>query len=328
MTPIKPAHFTSEYASYLYSFVEEKRRCGYKYNGEVKELQRFDRFLSANSQSPNNYSENVIYTWLSKRANESAKTFSIRNSVYRQFYGYLTQESSIPLIPIPPAAREKIHGSGFTPYIFSHDEINRIFSAIDNEKNQSRTFVKCAPLLFRILYATGLRINEALSLRIGDVSFENGYLIVLESKNNDSRLVPVSPGLLKRIENYLLGVDYDRESPLFLSSTGNHVSDSSAYDWYRWILWRAGIPHHGRGKGPRLHDLRHTFAVHSLQSAIEKGIDPNAFIPLLSVYLGHKSIAATERYLRLTAEAYPYLTAEMDKIMNRIVPEVTDYEER
>ena len=206
-----------------------------------------------------------------------------------------------------------------------YDDVATAF--IDNETARGKTFMKCAPLLFRILYATGLRINEALSLRIGDISFENRCLIVLESKNNDSRLVPVSQSLLQRIEKYLSALDYDEKFPLFSSSSGNYVSDSCAYEWYRWILWRAGIPHHGRGKGPRLHDLRHTFAVHSLQSATEKGMDPNAFIPLLSVYLGHKSISATERYLRLTAEVYPYLTAEMDRIMNHIIPEVTDYEE-
>lgn len=328
MTPIQSAFFNSEYASYLYDFVEAKRRCGYKYNGEVKELQRLDRFLLSNTQTPSDHSDEIIYSWLARKANESIKTFSTRNSVYRQLYGYLTSENADPLLPVPPAAREKIHGNGFTPYIFPHDEIDRIFSAIDNEDTRGNTFKKCAPLLFRILYATGLRINEALSLRIGDVSFERKCLIILESKNNDSRLVPVSQSLMCRIEKYLSGLNYDETTPLFLSSSGKHVSDSCAYEWYRWILWRAGIPHRGRGKGPRLHDFRHTFAVHSLQAAIEKGLDPNAFIPLLSVYLGHKSIAATERYLRLTAEAYPYLTAEMDKIMNHIIPEVTDYEER
>lgn len=328
MIPIKPAYFTSEYSSYLYSFVESKRRCGYKYNGEVKELQRLDRFLSSNSQTPDDHSENVIYTWLSKKSNESVKTFSTRNSVYRQLYGYLALENDEPPLPIPPSARERIHGNGFTPYIFSHDEINRMFSAIDNEKNCSKSFLKYAPLLFRLLYATGLRINEALSLRMEDISFEKGCLVVLESKNSNSRLVPMSASLQERVKKHIEGIDKSKETPLFQSSSGSQLSDSSAYGWYRWILWRAGIPHHGRGKGPRLHDFRHTFAVHSLQSAIEKGIDPNAFIPLLSVYLGHKSLSATERYLRLTAEVYPYLTAEMDKIMNHIIPEVKDYEER
>ena len=328
MTPVQPAHFYSDYAPHLYEFVESKRRSGFKYNGEVKELQRFDRFLTANSQSPNNMSDDVIYGWLSKREDESDKTFSTRNSIYRQLYGYLASENNSPILPVPPEAREKIHGSGFTPYIFTHEEIKRLFSAVDNETGRDKVFTRCTPLLFRTLYGTGLRINEALSLRVGDVLLDKGFLVILEAKNDDSRLVPMSASLLSRMETYINGVDYSDDAPLFQTSTHHQVSDSHAYEWYRWILWKAGIPHHGRGKGPRLHDLRHTFAVHSLQAVVERGLDPNAFIPLLSVYLGHKSLSATERYLRLTAEAYPYLANEMDKIMDKIIPEVHDYEER
>lgn len=328
MTPIRSAHFYSDYASYLYEFIESKRRCGFKYNGEVKELQRFDKFLTANSLSPNNMSGEAIYGWLSKRNDESDKTFSTRNSVYRQFYNYLVIDNNTSILPVPPDAREKILGNGFTPYIFTHDEIKRIFSAIDNEPKRNNAFTRCTPLLFRILYGTGLRINEALSLRVGDVLLDKGFLVILESKNDDSRLVPISSTLLGRVEKYVDSVDYSKDAPLFQTSKHHQVSDSCAYEWYRWILWKAGIPHRGRGKGPRLHDLRHTFAVHSLQAAVERGLDPNAFIPILSVYLGHKSISATERYLRLTAEAYPYLAREMNKIMDNIIPEVADYEER
>lgn len=82
----------------------------------------------------------------------------------------------------------------------------------------------------------------------------------------------------------------------------------------------------GRGKGPRLHDVRHTFAVHSLQAAVEAGTDPNAFLPLLCAYLGHRRLSATERYLRLTAEAYPSVIKAMDGIMDKIIPEVECYE--
>ena len=237
-------------------------------------------------------------------------------------------ENSNLVIPRPPEAREKIHGSGFTPYIFTHDEIKQLFNAADNEPSGSDSFKMCAPLLFRLLYGTGLRINEALSIRVGDVLSDKGLLTVLDSKNDDSRLVPVSPSLLKRITEYLYVVNYSDDEPLFQTSVSKSLSKNQAYEWFRLILWRAGIPHRGRGKGPRLHDLRHTFAVHSLQAAIEKGTDPNAFLPLISVYLGHKSLSATERYLRLTAEVYPYLTNEMNKIMNDIIPEVYDYEER
>ena len=83
------------------------------------------------------------------------------------------------------------------------------------------------------------------------------------------------------------------------------LSPNTVYGRFRRILLESGIPYKGKGNGPRLHDLRHTFAVHTLQQWGTQEEDLTAMLPVLSVFMGHKSIAATSRYLRLTAEAYP-----------------------
>jgi len=325
MVPYNKPSFSSGYASRLYEFVESKRLEGYKYNGEVKELQRLDRYFQTHGVTPADHPEETVYRWLSKRSSESDKTFSTRNSVYRQFYSYLLSQGD-DVLPSPPNAREKLHGSGFTPYIFTHDEIRRIFDAADNWQDQSTSYVRCAPLLFRLLYGTGLRISEALSLTVGDISLSQKVLLVREAKNDNSRLVPMSPSLSKRMADYLSSQGYSDEEPVFQHNEQMPFLRNTAYDWFRNTLWKAGIHHKGRGKGPRLHDIRHTFAVHSLQAAVEAGTDPNAFLPLLCTYLGHRNLSATERYLRLTAEAYPFVVKTMDGIMEKIIPEVERYE--
>lgn len=325
MVPYNTPAFSSGYASRLYGFVESKRLEGYKYNGEVKELQRLDRYFQSSGITPADHPKEAVYGWLEKRGSESGKTFSIRNSVYRQFYSYLLSQGD-DVLPAPPHAKEKLHGSGFTPYIFTHDEIQRIFNAADNWKGQSASFARCAPLLFRLLYGTGLRVNEALSLTAGDVSLRHQVLLIREAKNNNSRLVPMSQTLSERVADYLSVHGYPEGEPIFQHDNGNQFRTSTAYDWFRQTLWKAGIPHRGRGKGPRLHDIRHTFAVHSLQAAVEAGTDPNAFLPLLCTYLGHRRLSATERYLRLTAEAYPSVIKAMDGIMEKVIPEVESYE--
>ena len=147
-----------------------------------------------------------------------------------------------------------------------------------------------------------------------------------EAKNDNSRLVPMSQSLSGRVADYLSAHGYPEGEPVFQHDGGKQFSTNTAYDWFRQTLWKAGIPHRGRGKGPRLHDVRHTFAVHSLQAAVEAGTDPNAFLPLLCTYLGHRRLSATERYLRLTAEAYPSVIKAMDGIMDKIIPEVESYE--
>ena len=325
MTELIPAFFSSYMATELYEFVAFKRRMGYKYNGEVKMLSRFDKFLS--SLSPDEgMCEEKIHGWLRKRPNESDKTFSLRNSIYRQFHAYLDSNSQ-NLLPRPLDVREKIMKSGFVPYIFTHDEISRLFHAVDNEKPKKGMFSQCAPLLFRILYGVGLRINEALSLIASDVFMENGYLIIREGKNDNSRLVPMSDSLLHRLKKYLDEYAITANDPLFPNGlNGAHLKKECVYEWFRLILLRAGIPHRGRGFGPRMHDLRHTFAVHSLQAAIKNGMDPNAYLPVLCTFLGHKNLFATERYLRLTAEVYPDVVADLDSAVGFAIPEVDDYE--
>ena len=78
------------------------------------------------------------------------------------------------------------------------------------------------------------------------------------------------------------------------------------------LLYRAGIAHGGKGYGPRVHDYRHTFAVHSLQKSIGKGQDIMTMLPILATYLGHKDLRGTQYYLRLTTDLYPYILETLE----------------
>lgn len=325
MTISTQPHFFSGAASTLYAFVESKRLDGYKYNSEVKELQRFDRFIQSLEASGLSVTEELLYKWLAKRPNESVSTFYHRNCVYRQFHAFAEKRGIS--FPIPPFIPKTHHDSGFTPYIFSHDEIRRIFEAIDTDNHINPAFRRCAPLLFRLLYGTGIRQNEALSLQVSDIILTQQLIVIRDGKHLNSRLTPMSVTLQNRVEQYLRTNRYAENEPVFQSRTKRPLRKNAVYDWFRYVLWKAGIPHHGRGKGPRLHDLRHTFAVHSLQNAVKNGRDVQAFLPFLSAYLGHQDIRATERYLRLTAEAYPEMLEALNQANAAIIPEVSDYED-
>ena len=100
------------------------------------------------------------------------------------------------------------------------------------------------------------------------------------------------------------------------------LSPMTIYQRYRRYLLAAGISHGGKGQGPRLHDIRHTFAVHVLQKWISEEADLTAMIPILSTYMGHKSIRSTARYLRLTAEVYPDLMKKVESTCAYVIPEV------
>jgi len=112
----------------------------------------------------------------------------------------------------------------------------------------------------------------------------------------------------------------------FRKKNGTSLTRDWIYEVYRKLLWKAGISHGGKGKGPRLHDMRHTFCVHTLTKQVKNSVDLYTALPILSAYLGHSSVGATQRYVRLTAEAYPELIEKVSQTCAFVIPEVTDDE--
>jgi site-specific recombinase XerD len=162
-------------------------------------------------------------------------------------------------------------------------------------------------MLILLLYAAGLRISEALSLRLTDVDLSAGILTIRESKFYKTRLVPMSPALngtlgepvAQRAKDHPTSLDAE----LFLTRTGTPVARHTAENVFSRLRVRAGgLRHDGCRYQPRLHDLRHAFAVHRLISWYRQGADVQRLLPQLATYLGHVHIAATQRYLTLTPE--------------------------
>jgi integrase len=183
----------------------------------------------------------------------------------------------------------------------------------------------CIPALIRMLYCTGIRIGEAIALRDGDVHLDEGYLLVRDSKNGKQRIIPISESLVYVCREYLgyrnLFPSGITRSGYFFIKTNGRKCGQAVRVWFKKCLDRAGIPNFAR-----LHDLRHTFAVTSLAHMAESGIDLYASLPILSSYLGHQSIGATNHYVRLTANMYPDLINDMDTICLDVFPKFKNYE--
>lgn len=111
---------------------------------------------------------------------------------------------------------------------------------------------------------------------------------------------------------------------VFPNARGGSYRARTLYGVFRRFLWAAGISHGGRGLGPRLHDVRHSHAVHCLQDWVRQGTDLTVALPYLSAYLGHSGLQQTQYYLRLTAECYPDLVAQVKRACAKIIPEGGD----
>ena len=179
------------------------------------------------------------------------------------------------------------------------------------------------PLLFRLLYCCGLRVSEATHLKVSDVDIEEGSLNIRKAKFGKERRVPVSQEIIGRLRAYsarVRSVTAAQDSVFLPSPSGQELSRKTVYGNFRTFLWEAGISHGGPGKGPRVHDLRHTYAVHCLKRWVEEGKDLSAYLPLLTAYLGHTHFRETSYYLRLTADLYPTITAQVERAFGEIVP--------
>ncbi len=316
----------SVFAPYMTDFVDQKRALGNKYDACVETLNLFDDFCIKNHVTEAAISEELLQKWSQPRPNENSTTQCIRVSYIQMFSKFLHNSginAPCSFHPLPRVSK------AFIPYIFSHAEIERLFATID-EQNASpinsavpvRHLVQ--PVLFRVLYGCGLRINEALKLKTEDVDLESGVLLIRAAKGGKDRLAVMSDSLTNICRAYRTDMEKTAFASEYFFPCRDHgyYDSSTVYADFRKYLLLSGIPHRGRGKGPRLHDLRHTFSVHVLDAWASQGRDLYTCLPILQAYLGHTRLTATEKYLRLVPESYSQVTEQFETNFGSVFPEV------
>jgi integrase len=315
--------YNSIFATDIDEYVLLKRATGLYFKGEAAVLRQFDRFCIEKNISKLAIDQSFIVEWLSPRLNEKTSTRTGRISTLKGFIEFMNRKYC-NIIVWPPIFRYCTNTEEFVPYIFTHKEIASIFKAANELPIVPRTqFNIIFPAILRVMYGCGLRISETLSLQNQDVDLITGVLTVRHSKFDNNRLVPISKSLQEYLTQYKIALKCSSTCQFFFPNQKElPYSTRTVYDKFRSVLWAAGISHGGRGKGPRVHDLRHTFAVHSLQKCEQNGIDTYVFLPILSAYLGHAQTTTTEKYLRLISESFPNLLHKAETISNSVIPEV------
>jgi integrase/recombinase XerD len=302
--------FTGPLASDLRAFLLLKRASGRRYDRAAFRLRSLDRFLAQHAKKHGAIDlAKAIPIWLARRGSGGTPaTIRMEFSVARQFCLFLRRcdpECFVPGSDLAPS----VGGARFLPYIFSTSEIRRVLRGTATLKSHRTShcpsFLSIAyRTLILVLFCTGLRLGEALRLRLHDVDLRRRTFFIADSKGR-SRWVPFHAGLARQLRAYL----QVRSSvaapgaPFFVKSTGE------AYRYVitvglvlRRLFRRLGLkPSRGR-HGPRTHDLRHSFAVHRLTQWYRDGVDLQARLPWLSAYMGHADLLGTQRYLTATPE--------------------------
>ena len=314
--------FISVLAPILGGLIAEKRGAGYHYGKESKDYARFDQFCAARDHRDLALPRELVDAWTAKQSHETESNRQRRLSLLRVLGQYM-QRYGYPAWVYPPRTLSA-GAPRYVPYIFSSAEVAALWRVVDACPSEVNAPYRghVLPVLFRVLYGTGLRVSEALALRATDVNRQAGTLHIREAKLDKERRIPMHPVLAERVDRYLktLALLAPSDGPLFPCQTGDPYAVSTIYMYFRRFLWQAGIPHQGRGRGPRLHDMRHTFAVHCLRQWVLEGVDLTVALPYLSAYMGHVGLKSTQCYLRLTAELYPSVVRAVEQHFGSIIP--------
>ena len=314
-------------ASAIAGLVAEKRALGYKYVSEERALARFDTFCASEFPALDTVTRASLEAWVTSARRRAAKPATVNNLVapVGELARWL-QRRGVDAYVLPAGVLQK--PDRYIPHIYSDQELASLFAATDQCHYCSQVPLRhlVMPVLFRTIYACGLRCSEARLLHVDDVDINTGVLQIRDAKGGKDRQLPVSGPLRERLAGYHAQIvaQPDRREWFFPGATpGEPLTLGNVNRNFRRFLWQARISHGGRGHGPRVHDLRHTMAVNNLRVWFEQGKNVNALLPVLQTYLGHSSIGATAYYLRLTAESYPDIISRVTQIIGDVVPATT-----
>ncbi len=304
----------------MVSFLNEKRITGCKYAHQEKWLIRFDSYYDRNGYTGIRITKSMVDEFIYSSL-EQPSTHYLKERLLRNFALFLIQhghrEVYVTQVKSAPVKR-----CSHLPYIFTEKEIRHIFSAIDAWEDSFYTNRHLVdPVLFRLLYGTGMRVSEALNIMVKDFDGINGVLSVYQAKNYKDRLIPIVPSLTGRIDKFInVFHKYSKDTAfLFQSPRKGKMDKSTVYRRFRQYLQCANISH--TDAGPRVHDFRHSYAVKCLKKWVLEGEELTNLLPYLAAYMGHSDFRGTQYYLRLTADLYPDIISRLEANFGYVIPE-------
>lgn len=321
--------FKSQIGTYMKEFLIQKQDLGFSIKNYHYYFHEFDNMIFTNGNSDHITSDD-IETWDKLKSELSTRTRIARHNIIRTLCIFIRDRNPDSYVPDTCCL---VNRCTFVPYVFSHTEIKNIIAEADNLpfRQNARLRHLIIPAAIRMLYGCGYRVGELLNMRLKDIDLDTGVTIVT-GKGGKERYVVMAPGLLSYMREYIhiLTAEIDTEwlFPRTQSFESGHYSRNALYTNFREITLKCGIQHAGRSLGPRIHDLRHSFCVHSLEMQLNLGYKPMEIIPRLAAYLGHAHYKDTLYYLHLTEEAYPDLAADFEECFASLLPKGTvSYEE-
>ena len=290
-----------------------RRGLGFKLKKHTRFLEEFASFLQRTDEST--ITSRLALQWATEPQHIKPCEWAARLSAVRSFARYVSAFD--PRTEIPPQGLLPYRTQRAKPYIYSDEQIRQLLEAAQNMPATHSLQPWTYHCLFGLLAVTGLRISEALNLRVTDIDWSEGILTIRHSKFGKSRLIPLHASSIKILSEY--GVRRDRlfthrKSPYFFCSRyDGRLDEGQVRRTFYTVSRQIGIRGASCSRGPRLHDFRHRFAVETLLRWHRNGDDVQRRLPVLSTYLGHAHVSDTYWYVTATPELMEAVSQRLEK---------------
>ena len=303
-----------------------KRALGRGFRVEELTLRLFDRFLvEQHITTLEAITPDVVDVLLASRPRTRPRSYNHLLGTLIRCCTWLTEQRRLPSSPV--RARPRRVTSHRIPFLFDQAAARRLLACARRIPDQGGATLRGVTYrtIFAVLYGLGLRVGEAARLTVEDVDGERQLLVIRETKFGKSRLVPFGPHLGQALADYLAirraRADLVASSPLFSIRGCRAINPGTISQTFHHLVPQLGLVVPAGVASPRLHDLRHSFAVGTLLRWYQRGLDPNERLLHLSTFLGHVDPASTAVYLTITPALFEEASQRFAQFAAPVLPE-------
>jgi integrase/recombinase XerD len=297
-------------------YVKYRQALGDGFASAAKDLRAFARFIGPTADLTAVRPKQVKLFLDGRRP--GTRSWHVRYGNLSRFYRYVLSHGYLTTAPLPRVTPQR--PPPFVPYIYSREELRRLLLGTDSYQPRPNCL---EPITLRtlilLLYGAGLRLGEAVALNRDDVDLTDEVITIRGTKFYKSRRIPIGTDLGQALARYAatrpeqVAHSPHGDVPFFTTRTGTRVKKHTIQEAFQRLREHTGIRRSDAGRcQPRLHDLRHSFAVHRLTSWYRQGADVQNLLPHLSTYMGHASLRGTQVYLSMTPELLHEAAARFD----------------
>lgn len=298
----------------LAAYLRTRRALGFKLKRDGELLPQFVAYLDARGASF--VTTSAAIAWAAQPRDATPQWWAKRLAVARGFAKYL--QTIEPRTEVPSPDHLPLRHTRSAPYVYAAADITSLLQAADTLKAPLRTATY--KTLLGLLAVTGMRVGEAVALDERDVDRRRAVIVIRKTKFDKSREVPLHASTLEALDRYRRLRDRlssrRSSSSFFVSTVGSRLIYNNVHETFLRLVYAAGL--HKRRPRPTIHDLRHTFAIHTVLDWYRAGVDVEARLPLLSTYLGHVGPSSTYWYLTAVPELLEAATLRLER--SRVTP--------